>query len=400
VPDYVQQQYFLEMVTRVVLPKFKAAGKPFVLVYWSRDPDGSQHNQGDSFDSLVPGINGPTSLSAIRDADAALAGIRQALKSLGLAGNTNIIVAADHGFSTIAKTSETSAAAHASYGDTIAKELPVGFLAIDLAAALSKEYPDLKLFDPDARNQPRDWTRGEHPSAGNALIGSDVAAPKLIVASNGGSDLIYVPESLRPREARRLGEKLVRILMSEDYVSGLFVDRRRFGDIPGTLSLEDIGLAGSARPPRPAMVVNFRSFGTGCDKPVLCAAEIADTKLQQGQGMHGSLSRADTWNFMAAVGPDFRERFADELPASNADVGMTMARLLGLEIIPQGTLRGRVLTESLRNSANEPLPPVSSRTVSSKPNGEHQVTVLRTQSVRDTTYLDAAGFPGRTVGLE
>jgi len=29
-----------------------------VLVFWSRDPDGTQHNQGDSLNQLVPGING------------------------------------------------------------------------------------------------------------------------------------------------------------------------------------------------------------------------------------------------------------------------------------------------------------------------------------------------------
>jgi len=32
--------------------------KPFVLVFWSRDPDGTQHNHGDS-SHLTPGINGP-----------------------------------------------------------------------------------------------------------------------------------------------------------------------------------------------------------------------------------------------------------------------------------------------------------------------------------------------------
>src|ERR1019366_7055326 len=42
VADYAQQQYFLEITTKVVLPRFKAAGKPFMLIYWSRDPDGTQ----------------------------------------------------------------------------------------------------------------------------------------------------------------------------------------------------------------------------------------------------------------------------------------------------------------------------------------------------------------------
>ena len=51
----------------------RSADKPFVMVFWSRDPDGTQHNQGDSLGRLVPGINGPTSLAAIRNADDNLA---------------------------------------------------------------------------------------------------------------------------------------------------------------------------------------------------------------------------------------------------------------------------------------------------------------------------------------
>ena len=33
-------------------------------MFWSRDPDGTLHNQGDSLNQLTPGINGPTSLAA------------------------------------------------------------------------------------------------------------------------------------------------------------------------------------------------------------------------------------------------------------------------------------------------------------------------------------------------
>ena len=54
---------------KAILPAFKASGKPFVLVFWSRDPDGTQHNQGDSLNSLTPGINGPTSRAAVKNAD-------------------------------------------------------------------------------------------------------------------------------------------------------------------------------------------------------------------------------------------------------------------------------------------------------------------------------------------
>jgi len=59
-------------------------------------------------------------------------------------------------------------------------------------------------------------------------------------------------------------------------------------------SLSDINLDGSAVTPRPAMVVNFRSFDTLCGEPVRCPVVVADTTPQQGQGTHGSFSRTET----------------------------------------------------------------------------------------------------------
>ena len=83
VANVEQQGYFADVTTKAILPMFKAAAKPFVLVFWSRDPDGTQHNQGDSLGQLVPGINGPTSQAAIKNADDNLAAILEALKALG-----------------------------------------------------------------------------------------------------------------------------------------------------------------------------------------------------------------------------------------------------------------------------------------------------------------------------
>jgi len=111
VANTIQQTYFVNATTKVVLPLFKERGKPFMLVFWSRDPDGTQHNQGDSLGRLLPGINGPTSLAAIRNADDDLAALLAALKSLGLGATTDVIVTADHGFATISKESATSFAA-------------------------------------------------------------------------------------------------------------------------------------------------------------------------------------------------------------------------------------------------------------------------------------------------
>src|SRR5450631_2418878 len=91
-PNTAQQAYFADAASKVVLPMFKARNKPFVLVFWSRDPDGSQHNNGDSLNTVTPGINGPTSLAAIRNADNNLAQLRKALDDLGLSATTDVVI--------------------------------------------------------------------------------------------------------------------------------------------------------------------------------------------------------------------------------------------------------------------------------------------------------------------
>ena len=118
--------------------------------------------------------------------------------------------------------------------------------------------------------------------------------------------------------------------------------------------------------------------------------------LQQGQGIHGAFSRADTHNFMAAIGPDFRRGFVDPAPVSNADIAVTLARLLHLHIAPRGALMGRVLGESLKGGAAVGFAP---RTLRSAPAANGFVTVLDAQDVGATPYFDAAGAPGRTLGL-
>ena len=384
VPNTVQQAYFADVASKIVLPMFKARGKPFVLVFWSRDPDGSQHNNGDSLNTVTPGINGPTSLAGIKNADNNLAQLRKALDDLGLAATTNIIISSDHGFSTISKESKTSPSAKAAYDDTPKDFLPMGFLVLDLAKAL-----DLPLFDPNDKNAR--VAEGVHPKAGNGLLGNDPLKPDLVVATNGGSDLIYLPN-----RDRKLAERAVKALLDQDYVSGIFVDDD-LGRLPGTLPMSQLGLKGKAVTPTPSIVVNFRSYVAGCDEPTNCSVEVADTVLRQGQGMHGSFGRGDTMNFMAAVGPDFKIGYVDALPVSNADIGVTAAKLLDLEPKPRGTLIGRVITEAMPNGAT---PKAFSGTIKSQAAANGLRTVLNFQRVATQRYFDAAGFPGRTVGLE
>ena len=85
------------------------------------------------------------------------------------------------------------------------------------------------------------------------------------------------------------------------------------------------------------------------------------------------------------------------LPVSNADVGATAAKIMGLTQKPKGKLIGRVMTEAMPNGAT---PQAYAGTVKSKPSANGLRTVLNFQRVGTQRYFDAAGFPGRTLGLE
>jgi hypothetical protein len=286
--------------------------------------------------------------------------------------------------------SGTSFAARCANPDAGAVGLPLGFLAVDIAEGLG-----LPLHDADAAMRPVLCASGDALSLGNGLIGADPAKPQGVVAANGGSDLIYLPRTGAPA----LAAAVVRILLAEDYVSGIFVNDS-FGEIPGALPMSRIGLIGGALTPAPAIVVNFRSFrsiSSSCTEQQLCTQIYADTPLREGQGQHGGFSRAETRNFMAAIGPDFQSGFVDNAPASNADVAPTLARVLGLSLTMKGKLTGRPLRESLKGGK-----PVewARRTITSKAAANGLATILNFQSVGAVLYFDAAGFEGRTVGLE
>ena len=339
--NIIQQKYYRDIVTKVLLPHYKETGKPFMLLYWSSDPDGTQHSQRDSLNELVPGINGPTSLAAIKVADEDLAAIMATLKELGLDATTNIFVTADHGFSTISKQSKTSPSAKLKYERVPEGQMPPGFLAIDLAEALG-----LPLHEPSFQG-----TRGR-------LQGRQVSAPRERDPRQRSGEARH-----RDRRERRqrsdlfpagqregAAPKVVQALLAQDYTSGIFV-HDDLGSIPGTLPLSAVGLKGGARTPTPSIVVNFRSETTGCDQPLFCSVTVIDGTLMQGQGHHGSFSRADTANFMAAIGPAFKKNYLNAAPVSNADIAPTLAQMIGVTLEPVGKLRGRVISEALLGGA-------------------------------------------------
>jgi hypothetical protein len=113
--------------------------------------------------------------------------------------------------------------------------------------------------------------------------------------------------------------------------------------------------------------------------------------------MHGSFGRGDTLNFMAATGPDFKAAYVDPLPVSNADVGMTIVRLMDLHPAAAGGLIGRVMSEALPNGV---IPKAFDGKIVSKPAANGLQTIVKFQRVQSQRYFDAAGFPGRTVGID
>jgi hypothetical protein len=385
VANVQQQDWFVAVATKVLLPRFKAAGKPFVLVFWSRDPDGTQHDQGDSLNSLEPGINGPTTRLAFQNVSNDLQALRDTLKALGLDQETDIVVTADHGFSTMSRQSQTSAAAKLRYADVVPGFMPRGFLAIDMAKALNLRLMDHTGFDVEP-------AKGFYPKTG-ALLGGDVEHPKIVVAPNGGTTLIYLPGP----DAAELAPKVVEFLSRQDYTGAIFVNDV-LGEIPGALPMSRIGLMGAAKTPQPAIVVSFRSWSTGCADPEMCGVEVADSGQQQGQGIHGAFSRADTHNFMAAAGPDFKQGFVDPAPVSNADWANTLAQVLGLKLSANGHATGRVMSEALAGGGA--APEAHAFVTASQPAANGFVTVLNGQEAAGKSYFDAAGAPGRTLGLK
>lgn len=407
--NVTQQKWFAEAATKAVLPAFERSGRPFVLVYWSRDPDITQHGQGDSLGKLTPGINGPTSRAAVANADDNL---RQLLEfidaSPALRATTDVFVTSDHGFATISKhevdgrgTVASGYSTRFTYLGADGRQevdsgyLPPGFLAIDLAHEL-----ELPLYDPDSPIQlegashyePVDPAKPsvagvrQHPLMGSGLLGgrgavADATDATVVVAAGGGTDLIYLP-----RHDTALVRRIVEFLSRQEYVGALFVDSA-YGHMPGALALSAVGMEGRALTPRPAIAVSLASFLID-PADMQSGVQVSDSGLQEGQGMHGGLARHTTFNNMAALGPDFKQGFASGAPVSNADIVPTVLHILGLTAGHGGSLSGRVLVEAL---AGGPATVRSRKTIARSPmTRDGRATILELQEAGGRRYFDGA----------
>lgn len=176
VPNSAQNRWFARAIAEYVLPELG----PSLLQFWHNDPDKSQH---------CFGFGHPESLRAIRDADEHLGIILDALDRLGLRRETVVVVASDHGY--------TSVRRHAR-----------------LAEALVR-----------------------------AGLKASLDSVDVVVAPNGNAVLLYFPDGSAERR-----ERVAAFLLEWDAAAVIFSGARGARVLDGTFPLLAVGVDGPLAP--------------------------------------------------------------------------------------------------------------------------------------------------------
>ncbi len=270
-PDAAQNEWS----ARALIESLWKDGVPEFSLLWLSEPDRSEHAD-------APGS--VTTLAALKSSDENLAMVLRALEKEGVREQTGVLIASDHGFSTVAR-------------------------AIDVRALLRAAEFHV-IVDREIAMRPGD----------------------LRVVNNGGTALFYVAEHDGATIAR-----LIAWLQQTDFAGVIFAR----SPVDGTFLLSDLQLDTENAPD---VVMAFRwtdepnEFGTRGLVASMAAAEAV-------KGTHGTLSRFDVHNTLIAAGPGFRVGAAEDLPTSNLDLAPTILHLLGLP--PPQPLDGRILHEAL-----------------------------------------------------
>lgn len=372
VSDSERDKAFARFVADRAIPAAKQAiesGHPAMVMLWLHNPDITQHRAG---------LGTLPAIQALSEVDQNLATVRAAVAASGLEDRTDMMVVSDHGFATV--------------------RLRVYLAGLLVSAGLKK-----------------------------ALDSTDV-----VVAPNGGSDLVYLsPQEFPTREAlRERLQKIVDFCAAQEWSGPIFSRELAIvappaagkrgkrqkpepaykGWIDGTFAQSALGLFNPAR--SPDLVISFAEASdvdnkglTGANNPAFALEAkgqqsvpnksqdlvhpvkglvYADTgrsdKYTSGMGMHGAAGVRELHNFGAAIGPDFKHGFADQNPTGNVDVAPTIAHLLGLlPNVGPGSISpsGRVMTEALKGE-------------SSYAGGAHAITMkteVELQGVRTSTTL-------------
>jgi len=342
-------QYMFDVYVDYILPK----KSPTLSVIWIRDPDTSQH---------VFGVGSANARDALRSNDRMLGQLRAKLKELGQDATTDIIVVSDHGHSNVAGSSKLfplRAIEDGAIGPADPNGYSVsglvrladlmhraGFIVFDgigctyLPVSLGIKADGTPVYpvetDADGKLCGKE---GQKYNIGPFKVPTNLPPNSVVIAVNGGSEYIYVPDRNAPTVT-----KAVAFLQTRSEIGAIFVDSR-YGDIPGTLALNLIRVENTAGR-SPDIVVSY-DYDTSAMVGGFKGTEYSGSLLNNPyRGMHGSFSPVDVHNTLIAYGPDFREGLKDTLPTGNVDVAPTVAGILGLSL-PRAD--GRPLAEALRN---------------------------------------------------
>jgi len=370
-PEDAANKYMMKVYTDYILPK----KLPDLSLIWFRTPDNTEHAYG-------PGS--ANYKKALASQDARLGELQAALKANNMDTTTNIIVVSDHAHSNVsgatslyplraitASTSVTNGVTNAVLGN---RDAINGFsVSGDVRTADLLTYAGFQAFDgngcstsamygikADGTNvQPVNvdttgalcGTANAKYQAISATLPTPVASFKvpatlpakgIVVAANGGSDYLYVPD----HDATTV-TNAVRFLQSRQEYGAVFVDSR-YGSIPGTLPMSMINLENATRQNKgqPDIVV---SFNWDAQQLVNGLPGTEYESTGGNRGMHGSFSPIDVHNTLIASGPAFKTSTVISNPTGNVDVAPTVAYILG-QSMPAAD--GRVLNEALAKPAS------------------------------------------------
>lgn len=370
-PEDAANKYMMKVYTDFILPK----KLPDLSLIWFRTPDNTEHAYG-------PGS--ANYRKALASQDARLGELQAALKANKMDANTNIIVVSDHAHSNVsgptslyplraitASTSVSNGVTNAVLGnrdaingfsvsgDVRTADLLTyaGFRAFDGNGCSTSAMYGIKADGSDVQPVNVDTTGALCGTANakyqaiSATLPTPVASFKvpatmpakgIVVAANGGSDYLYIPD----HDAATVAAA-VRFLQSREEYGAIFVDSR-YGAIAGTLPMSMINLENATRSGKgqPDIVV---SFNWDAQQLVNGVPGIEFESVGANRGMHGSFSPIDVHNTLIAAGPAFKTNTVISNPTGNVDVAPTVAYLLG-QSMPQAD--GRVLNEALVKPAS------------------------------------------------
>lgn len=322
IPVNPANDWLNQVFTDYVLPELQ----PAVVVMWQCEPDASQH---------ASGLGSSAATAAIQGNDARLGRALAAIAASGVP--TTVIVASDHGHSTVNGMVQTKAAlGEAGFGTALA-DGQIHIAEQTLMVEVGPEYATL-------RDQIGNWLVAQ-PWA-ELVIAWDTTVPAPAGALT--PDQVYTADALR--------NFALRPTFSYSHAWDAATNEHA---IPGG------SYAGFA-----ASMADFAQL----QGPIVGLNRLTST--------HGTFSPYDQRTVLTLHGPGIRQG-APDLPAGVIDLAPTILALLGLPPLPEAT--GRPLAESFDNGPDPASIAVTTSTITTLNSGP-----VQRHQVGETPYLESS----------